>query len=164
MKPFLMGDTYRVCRPDVDAGSYILNVISHNLVFDPVRPHLLSVHIRFLLTFLKLRVDVPPSSQKGLPDVRPYVPGTPHNPPSIVTLPYPMVLSARQKAQFFVERQSFNALSMLQNPMMLMMGVTGVLVLAMPYIMVCDLIHALAQTTKHKWPVRKTLILRLRRK
>lgn len=160
----LMGDTYRVCRPDVDEGSYILNVISHDLVFDPVRQHLLSVHMQFLLTFPKLRVDVPPSSQQGLPDVRPYVPGTPHNPPSTVTLPYPVVLSARQKAQFFVERQSFNALSMLQNPMMLMMGVTGVLVLAMPYIMVCTLIHASAHIAKHKTPVRKILILRLRRK
>ena len=71
----------------------------------------------------------------ALPDVRPYVPGTPHDPPSSVTLRYPIILTPRQKAEYFVERQSFNALGMLKNPMVLMMIVMGGMVLAMPYIM-----------------------------
>ncbi|KAH8112105.1 hypothetical protein DFH11DRAFT_538436 [Phellopilus nigrolimitatus] len=102
--------------PDVDEGSYILSVVSHDYSFDT------------------LRVDVHPSGEAH-PDVRPYVLGTPHNPPSPISLQYPIVLKPRRKADYFVERQSFNALGMLQNPMVLMMVVTGVLVVGMPYLM-----------------------------
>ena len=72
--------------------------------------------------------------------MHPYILGTPHNPPSSVSLQYPIVLTPRQKANFFVERQSFNALGMLQNPMILMMAVMGVLVIGLPYLMVSPLI------------------------
>ena len=84
---------------------------------------------------MQYRVDVH-ATGGSLPDVRPYVPGTPHNPPSIVSFPYPIMLTPRQKANYFVEHQSFNALGMLQNPMILMMIVTGVLVIGLPYLMV----------------------------
>ncbi|EJD04925.1 uncharacterized protein FOMMEDRAFT_81026 [Fomitiporia mediterranea MF3/22] len=101
--------------PDVDEGSYILNVLSHDIMFD------------------SFRVDVH-SPGESLPDVRPYVQGTPHNPPSTITLQYPIALTPRQKANYFVEPQSFNALGMLQNPMVLMMLVMGVLVIGLPYL------------------------------
>ncbi|KAL5498210.1 hypothetical protein ACEPAH_2340 [Sanghuangporus vaninii] len=101
--------------PDVSNGSYILTVVSLDYAFD------------------SLRVDVYPSGE-SLPDVRPYIPGTPHNPPSTVSLQYPIVLTPRHKANYFVEMQSFNALGMLRNPMVLMMLVTAVLVFGMPYL------------------------------
>ena len=83
----------------------------------------------------QLRVDVHRNTEgDALPDVRPYIPGTPHNPPSPVTLRYPIVLTPRQKAEYFVERQAFNLLGMLKNPMILMMVAMGGLVLGMPYI------------------------------
>ncbi|KAL5520359.1 hypothetical protein ACEPAG_9583 [Sanghuangporus baumii] len=101
--------------PEVSNGSHILTVVSHDYAFD------------------SLRVDVYPFNE-SLPDVRPYIPGTPHNPPSTVSLQYPIVLMPRQKANYFVEMQSFNALGMLRNPMVLMMLVTAVLVFGMPYL------------------------------
>lgn len=84
---------------------------------------------------LKLRVDVF-SSGDAFPDVHPYIIGTPHDPPSPVSLQYPIVLTPRQKTKFFIEKQSFNALSMLNNPMILLTGVMGVFVLGLPYLMV----------------------------
>ena len=83
---------------------------------------------------LKLRIDVLPS--EAVPEVRPYLPGTPLSPPSPVLLAYPIILTARQKANYFVEPESFNLLGMLRNPMVLMMVVTGALVMGMPYLMV----------------------------
>lgn len=80
-------------------------------------------------------MDVYPSGD-AFPDVHPYIPGTPHNPPSAVSLQYPIALTPRQKANYFTERQSFNVLGMLQNPMILMMAAMGVLVLGLPYLIV----------------------------
>ncbi|KLO07575.1 hypothetical protein SCHPADRAFT_641811 [Schizopora paradoxa] len=101
---------------DVDEGSYILSVVSHDYVFD------------------SLRIDVRPDSNSK-PQVRPYVAGTPHNPPSTIALPYPITLTPRIKNVYFLDREAFNLLAMLRNPMILMMVVTGGLVMAMPYIM-----------------------------
>jgi len=104
--------------PDVAPGSYVLSVNAHDHVFD------------------SLRVDVPPPTvDDAIPDVRPYVPGTPHSPPSIVSLSYPITLIPRQQNIYFVEHQAFNALGMLQNPMMLLMIGAGVLMVGMPYIL-----------------------------
>ncbi|TFK57346.1 hypothetical protein OE88DRAFT_1651020 [Heliocybe sulcata] len=100
---------------DVHPGTYILSVLAHNHTFD------------------KLRIDV--SDSDPLPEVRPYVPGTPLSPPSQVMLPYPVLLSARQKNNYFVPRQSFNLLAMFQNPMMIMMVAAGVMVLGAPYLL-----------------------------
>ena len=86
------------------------------------------------LCFRQLRVDVLESD--SLPEVRPYFPGTPLSPPSTATLPYPIVLSARAKHDYFVPRESFNVLAMFKNPMMMMMLGAGVLVLLMPTMMV----------------------------
>jgi len=101
---------------DVEEGSYILSVVSHDFLFDT------------------LRIDVL-SDPKSHPQIRPYVPGTPHNPPSTISLPYPIALTPRHKNIYFVDRESFDLLAMLRNPMILMMVVTGGLMLAMPYIM-----------------------------
>jgi len=106
----------RFVIPDVPVGTYILSVSSHDHSFD------------------QLRIDVL-NETNVLPEVRPYVPATPLNPPSTVILPYPITLVARQKNVYFVPQESFNLLAMFQNPMMIMMVVVGVMVLAMPYIM-----------------------------
>ena len=110
--------------------------------------HMISLSIRYCLQFAllsskflillgQLRVDVPPGVGSA-PDVRPYVPGTPHNPPSTVKLTYPITLVPRFKNVYFVERESFNILGMLRNPMVLMMVVTGALVVGMPYLLVSN--------------------------
>ncbi|EMD41803.1 hypothetical protein CERSUDRAFT_90379 [Gelatoporia subvermispora B] len=101
--------------PDVPPGTYVMSVAAHDHVFE------------------KLRVDVFESD--SLPEVRPYFPGTPLSPPSTITLPYPIVLYARQKNDYFVSRESFNVLGMLQNPMMMLTVVVGGMMLLMPYIM-----------------------------
>ncbi|THH34112.1 hypothetical protein EUX98_g31 [Antrodiella citrinella] len=105
----------RFTIPNVPKGIYILEVVAHDHVFD------------------KLRIDV--VETELLPEVRPYIPGTPLSPPAQVLLSYPIVLYARAAYDFYIPRQSFNVLAMFQNPMMLMMVFTGVMVLAMPYLM-----------------------------
>ncbi|EPQ60854.1 hypothetical protein GLOTRDRAFT_124598 [Gloeophyllum trabeum ATCC 11539] len=101
--------------PDVHPGTYILSVLAHNFTFD------------------KLRVDV--SDSDSLPEVRPYIPGTPLSPPSQVMLPYPILLAPRQRNNYFVPRQTFNLLGMFQNPMMLMMVAAGAMMLGAPYLL-----------------------------
>ncbi|TFK76930.1 hypothetical protein BDN72DRAFT_873417 [Pluteus cervinus] len=88
----------------VPDGTYILSVVSHDHAFD------------------QLRVDVVESTNVT---VRPYVPGTPLNPPASVILPFPVVLSAKQKYDYFTPVQSFNLIAMFSNPMMLMVAVGG---------------------------------------
>ncbi len=83
---------------------------------------------------VKLRIDVLDSELP--PVVRPYVVGTPLSPPSHIKLPYPITLFARAKYDYYIPRESFNLIGMFQNPMMMIMLFTGVMVLAMPYIMV----------------------------
>lgn len=83
---------------------------------------------------LQLRVDV--LETDSLPEVYPYLPGTPLLNPSAVALPYPIRLSAAQKLNYYTDRQGFNLLAMFKNPMMMMMLLGGGLVFAMPYIMV----------------------------
>ena len=56
--------------------------------------------------------------------------------PSAIALPYPIRIAASQKLDYYTDRQGFNLLAMFKNPMMMMMLVGGVLVFAMPYIMV----------------------------
>ncbi|KAH9946691.1 hypothetical protein B0H21DRAFT_822606 [Amylocystis lapponica] len=101
--------------PDVPAGTYVLSVLARDFGFE------------------KLRIDV--FESESLPEVRPYIPGTPLSPAAPVTLPYPIVLHARQRNDYFVPPESFNVLGMLQNPMMLMMLGVGAMVLLMPYLM-----------------------------
>jgi len=129
--------------PDVAAGTYIVSVISRDHVFDKVGqlppgppdfPHHAHTPCRNALC-PQLRVDVPPEPESP-PDVRPYAVGTPFNPPSNAKLPYPIKLVPRQRKSYFIPHQSFNVLQMFQNPMMLIMVFGGLMMLAMPYVMV----------------------------
>ncbi|KAG1826142.1 uncharacterized protein BJ212DRAFT_1511301, partial [Suillus subaureus] len=99
---------------DVPPGTYVLSVLSHDYSFDHVR------------------IDV--SSSEPLPEVRPYIFGTPLLATTSFSLPYPIVLTPRHKNRYFSPRESFNLLGMFQSPMMMIMALTGVLMLAMPYI------------------------------
>jgi len=101
--------------PDVADGTYILSLISHDYFFD------------------QLRLDVTNSTLEVL--VRPYITGTPLNPPSPVLLPYPVVLIPREKSVYFVPLETFNLVTMMSNPMMLLMVLGGGMMLAMPYLM-----------------------------
>ncbi|PPQ76717.1 hypothetical protein CVT26_004378 [Gymnopilus dilepis] len=103
----------RFTIPDVPEGTYLLSILSHDFTFD------------------QLRVDV---TNASLPEVRPYIPGTPFDPPSSVLLPYPIVLSAKEKADYFVPPESFNLAAMFSNPMMLLMVGVAVMMLGMPYL------------------------------
>ncbi|KAJ3508876.1 hypothetical protein NMY22_g16476 [Coprinellus aureogranulatus] len=104
---------------DVPTGTYLLSVVSHDYVFD------------------QLRIDVLNSSLEGSTGVeaRPYIPGTPLNPPSDVLLPYPIALSAKHRFDYFTNPESFNIMAMLSNPMTMMMVIAGVMMLATPYMM-----------------------------
>ncbi|KAG2146563.1 uncharacterized protein EDB93DRAFT_1240825 [Suillus bovinus] len=99
---------------DVPPGTYVLSVLSHDYSFDHVR------------------IDVSPS--ETLPEVRPYIFGTPLLTTTSVSLPYPVMLTPRHKNRYFSPRESFNLLGMFQSPMMMIMVLTGVMMLAMPYI------------------------------
>ncbi|KIJ68258.1 hypothetical protein HYDPIDRAFT_106426 [Hydnomerulius pinastri MD-312] len=101
--------------PDVVPGTYVLSVLSHDYVFEQVR------------------VDVSDSSP--IPEIKSYIIGTPLTSHSSVSLPYPVVLTPRHKNSYFKPRDSFNLLGMFQNPMMMIMVLTGVMMLGMPYIM-----------------------------
>jgi len=105
----------RFVIPDVQPGIYLLSVQSRDHTFD------------------SLRIDIAPND--ALPEVHPYVLGTPFNPVSPISLPYPITLTPRSKNTYFVPRESFNLVGMFQNPMMLIMVFTGVMMFAMPYIM-----------------------------
>jgi len=80
---------------------------------------------------------------KPEPEVRPYIAGTPLNPLSSVLLGYPITLPVRKKNDYFIPQESFNIVAMFQNPMMVLMVFAGVMVLAMPYIMVRVACHFL---------------------
>jgi len=103
--------------PDIPEGTYIFNIVARNHLFD------------------QYRIDVvdPLSS----PEVRPYLLGTPLSSTanSHVTIAHPLKIHPRFKNEYFVPKQSFNVMGMLQNPMIMMMGVVGVMVVAMPYMM-----------------------------
>jgi hypothetical protein len=118
--------------------------VSHDHVFDEVSLHqpcqflpppTLHSPVYIECDALQLRVDVPPEPESS-PEVRPYAIGTPLNPPSPIKLPHPVKLVPRQRNSYFVPHQSFSIMFILQNPMMLIMVFGGVMMLAMPYIMV----------------------------
>ncbi|CAE7191899.1 unnamed protein product [Rhizoctonia solani] len=99
---------------DVADGAYVLSVLSPDHVFDFVR------------------IDVDNSTVTA----HPHVLGTPFElSVASPTLPYPLTLSARSKNVYFIPREGFNLAGMFQNPMMMMMVVTGVMVMFMPKLM-----------------------------
>lgn len=62
--------------------------------------------------------------------------GTPLTSATSASLRYPIVLMPRHKNNYFKPRESFNLLGMFQNPMMMIMVLTGAMMLGTPYIMV----------------------------
>jgi hypothetical protein len=83
-------------------------------------------------------VDVPADVETSavLPEIRPYIPGTPLTTQSNVLLPYPAILNARTKHSYYQAPASFDVLSMLNSPMTLMMIAAGVMMFMMPTLMV----------------------------
>jgi len=58
-------------------------------------------------------------------------------------LPYPIVLEARAKKIYVIPTQGFDVLEMFKNPMMMMMLMAGIMIFAMPKIMVqCSVIRS----------------------
>lgn len=87
-------------------------------------PH---VVISILLTCAQqLRVDVTNETAH----IHPYAFGTPFNPPSTVSLPYPLKLTPKEKLDFYMPPQSFNLYSLLTNPMVLF-GIGGLALFAL---------------------------------
>ncbi|KAF8203043.1 hypothetical protein BJ912DRAFT_920251 [Pholiota molesta] len=100
--------------PHVPDGTHVLSIISHDYYFD------------------QLRIDV--NNSEPSVEVRPFLPGTPLNPPSTLLLPYPIVLTPRERYVYFVPPERFNLAGMLSNPMMLLMVGGAGMMLAMPYL------------------------------
>lgn len=128
-------DCFVFHSPNVPSGTYLLSIISHDYLFDQVRLRV-DWYMYQVMTTVQLRIDVTKSEETATVEARPYIPGTPMNPPSTILLPYPIKLSARQKFDYFVPRESFNIMGMLKSPMILMMIFAGGMVLGMPYLMV----------------------------
>ncbi|KAF8633947.1 hypothetical protein AX15_001130 [Amanita polypyramis BW_CC] len=101
--------------PDVPPGTYVLSVLAHDFVFD------------------QLRIDIFNSTAAA--EARPYIAGSPLNPPNEVLLPIPLALTPRQEHEYFVPPGSFNLLSMFSNPMMIFMVIAAGMVLATPYLL-----------------------------
>jgi len=80
---------------DVDSGVFVLSVISHDFLFD------------------QLRVDV--SNAEHNVSVYAFVPGTPFTAAVVASIEHPIVLSARARNAYFVEREAFNPLAMFQS-------------------------------------------------
>ncbi|QRV90698.1 imitation switch two complex protein [Ceratobasidium sp. AG-Ba] len=108
------GTIWPVHSEDVSDGAYVLSVLAPDHVFDFIR------------------IDV----ENTTVTARPHVLGTPFEPSvNSPTLAYPLTLTARGKNSYFVPREGFNVAGMFQNPMMMMMVITGVMVLFMPKLM-----------------------------
>jgi hypothetical protein len=88
------------------------------------------------LCLVQLRIDVLNADSDSNVTVHAFVLGTPFT-AAVPNVGYPIVLSARGRNAYFVEPEAFNPLTMFQSPMMLMMLVTGVMLFATPYLMVC---------------------------
>ncbi|KIJ45126.1 hypothetical protein M422DRAFT_67283 [Sphaerobolus stellatus SS14] len=100
--------------PDVSPGTYILSILSHDFLFDQVR------------------VDV--SDAEPSASVYAYIPGTPLSPAPLLSTGSPVVLSAKARHNYFVERDAFDPVAMFKNPMMMIMLASAVLIFAAPYL------------------------------
>ncbi|CAO3593209.1 unnamed protein product [Absidia cylindrospora] len=94
---------------DVPAGSYLLEVNNIDYIFP------------------KLRVDVKENTVDGAYTVL----GVGWDKTGYA-IPHPFVLRAKAEADYFVERQGFNVMGMFKNPMFLMLGFSGIMMLVMP--------------------------------
>lgn len=98
---------------DVKGGAdFVLRAISREYWFDSAR----------------VRVD------EGVITCYEYIPGTDWNYLGL-ELPYPVVLEAREKYNYYVPRQGFNPISLILSPYMLAMGFFLVMIVFMPKLM-----------------------------
>lgn len=95
---------------DVPAGSYIVEVLSPNNMFEPVR------------------VDI---SGRAKGKIRARKVNFLQN-SAVVTLPYPLKFKAKEPAPFFEKREQWKVTDMLFNPMVLMMVLPLLLLLVLP--------------------------------
>ncbi|KAL7412379.1 hypothetical protein BDY24DRAFT_392721 [Mrakia frigida] len=63
------------------------------------------------------------------------LPFDPLSPPSVGSLPYPLQLVPLGKLNFYTEQGSFQIFTMLKSPMILMMMASGVMMLALPWLL-----------------------------
>ena len=96
----------------VPPGSYLVEVVSPNHVFEPAR------------------IDI--SSKSGKIRARRV---NLLKPTQVLHLPYPLRFKAEEQAQFFEKRESWSMLSMLKNPMLLLLVAPVLLMLIVPKLM-----------------------------
>ena len=96
----------------VPPGSYLVEVMSPNHIFEPAR------------------VDI--SSKSGKIRARK---ASLLKPTQVLHLPYPLRFKAEEQAQFFEKRESWSMLSMLKNPMVLLLVAPVILMLIVPKLM-----------------------------
>ena len=96
----------------VPPGSYLVEVISPNHVFEPAR------------------VDI--SSKSGKIRARKV---NLLKPSQVLHLPYPLRFKAERQAEFFEKRESWSMLSMLKNPMLLLLVAPVLLMVLVPKLM-----------------------------
>ncbi|GHJ85203.1 hypothetical protein NliqN6_1605 [Naganishia liquefaciens] len=98
--------------PDVTEGTYVLRVLSKTHFFD------------------QIYLTVTPSSIH----LKPYHPSMLPVPPTETTpsLPYPIQLVPVVKIQYYEQPQGANIMGLFKNPMVLMLGFTGLMAFAMP--------------------------------
>ena len=96
----------------IPPGSYLVEVVSPNYVFEPAR------------------VDI--SSKSGKIRARK---ANILKPTQVLHLPYPLRFKAEERAQFFEKRESFSMFSMLKNPMVLLLVAPVILMLLVPRLM-----------------------------
>ncbi|KAI9317923.1 hypothetical protein BX666DRAFT_1856607, partial [Dichotomocladium elegans] len=99
---------------DIKAGSYLLEVQSLDYVFP------------------KLRLDV--DAEKGIVRAAYNIYGQSWDATGY-SVGQPLELRAKDVANYFSKRQGFNLLGMFKNPMFLMIGFSGVMLLLMPKLM-----------------------------
>jgi len=95
--------------------------------------HFISQHSR-MSSYTQLRIDI--SSTSLLPKIKSHIFGTPLLSPAVVFLPFPITLIPRGKNNYFKPHESFSLLGMFQNPMMVLMLLTGLMLLGLPYVIV----------------------------
>ncbi|CAO3681982.1 unnamed protein product [Umbelopsis vinacea] len=98
--------------PAVPNGNYFLEVQSVNYVFP------------------KIRVDVEDENVRGAYSALGSDWAT-----TGYEVPYPFVIKAKADAEYFLKREGFNVMNMFKNPMMIMMGLSAVMLFALPKMM-----------------------------
>ncbi|KAF8326213.1 uncharacterized protein EI90DRAFT_3291461 [Cantharellus anzutake] len=105
---------------NVEPGAYLLEVLARDHVFDQLRVDILDESLLSQdLGTTPAEENVPASLSV---QVRPFLPGTPFSPsPPHHPLAYPILLVPLQRKEYFALPDGFDVMSMLNNPMAMMM-------------------------------------------